>query len=324
MLLQSTQKDRRRGKRVAEEMDDGRGFDRVSLRGQRLTKQVKTPSVAPMATVGASSGSSSVKYRRQKSLQGLTTLDSVIDVFAADTLGDDLCQAVDTLRTGRHSEIRNLCSKWGVQLYEKRGELGKWRKRCIVDLKDALTAKVLARANALHLSTLDSVIVAFANMPDGDIRQAANTLQAGTQHEIRDVCSMWGVQLIEKNESGKRRKRSDEDLVAELTAKVMQRANALHKARFRASDQPARSDTVIKGECVLDEEHASPVDPPGESPSLPKLNHQDCKAAYGLPSDSTGTVHALDEKAAGSGILHEAFNDVIDNQLQDKANADWL
>ena len=51
MLLQSAQKDSRRGKRVAEEMDDGRGFDRVCLRGQRLTKQVKTPSVATMATV---------------------------------------------------------------------------------------------------------------------------------------------------------------------------------------------------------------------------------------------------------------------------------
>ena len=101
----------------------------------------------------------------------------------------------------------------------------------------------------------------------------------------------------------------------------MQRANASHKAKFGPSDQPARGDAVIKGECVLDENHASPVDPSGESPSLPKLNHQDCRAAYDLLSRSTGTVLALDEKAAGSSILHEVFNDVIDNQLQDTANA---
>ena len=70
---------------------------------------------------------------------------------------------------------------------------------------------------------------------------------------------MWGVKLNEQRESGKWRKRRDEDIVAELTAKVMQRANASHKARFRPSDQPARGDAVIKGECVLDENHASPV-----------------------------------------------------------------
>ena len=45
MLLQSTRKDCRRGKRVAEEMDDGRSSDRISLRGQCLTEQVETPMV---------------------------------------------------------------------------------------------------------------------------------------------------------------------------------------------------------------------------------------------------------------------------------------
>ena len=43
--------------------------------------------------------------------------------------------------------------------------------------------------------------------------------------------------------------------------------------------------------------------------------------AYELLSRSTGTVLALDEKAAGSGLLHEVFKDVIDDQLQDMANA---
>ena len=133
-----------------------------------------------------------------------------------------------------------LCTKWGVKRVE-RTELGKWRKRSDEDIKDELTAKVLERAHAVHLSTLDSVIAAFADTPDGGIRQAANTLQAGTQRDIRDLCSMWGVKLNEQRESGKWRKRRDEDLVAELTAKVMQRANASHKARFGPSglEQPA-------------------------------------------------------------------------------------
>ena len=46
-------------------------------------------------------------------LAGLTTLDSVIAVFAEDTTGDGLCQAANTLHTGTQRDIRNLCSKWG-------------------------------------------------------------------------------------------------------------------------------------------------------------------------------------------------------------------
>ena len=266
----------------------------------------------------------------------LSTLDSVIAAFA-DTPDGGIRQAANTLQAGIQRDIRDLCSTWGVKLHE-RTELGNWRKRRDDDIKDELMAKVLARANALYLPTLNSLLDVSADTPDGGIRQAANTLQADTQRDIRDSCSMWGVKPNERNESGKRRKRRDEDIVAESTAKVMRRANALHTARFGSSDQQARGDAVIKGECVLDENHASHVDPSGESPSLPKLNRQGLQkhitrykasglirsqyaTAYELLSRSTGTVLALDEKAAGSGLLHEVFKDVIDDQLQDMANA---
>ena len=67
-------------------------------------------------------------------------------------------------------------------------------------------------AYALHLPTLDSVLAAFADTHDGGMRQAVTTSQAGTQRDIRDLCSMWGVEPNKRNESGKRRKRRDEDL----------------------------------------------------------------------------------------------------------------
>ena len=74
-------------------------------------------------------------------LAGLTTLDSVIAVFAEDTTGDGLCQAARTLHTGTQGDIRKLCSKWNVQQHE-RIESGGWRKRRDEELKDELTAKV--------------------------------------------------------------------------------------------------------------------------------------------------------------------------------------
>ena len=134
-------------------------------------------------------------------LAGLTTLDSVIAVFAEDTTGDGLCQAARTLHTGTQGGIRKLCRKWNVQQHE-RIESGGRRKRSVEELKDELTAKVLDRANALHLSTLDSAIAAFAG-PDGGIRDAARTLQTGTQREIRDLCGQWGVRVNDPLGSGK-------------------------------------------------------------------------------------------------------------------------
>ena len=82
------------------------------------------------------------------------------------------------------------------------------------------------------------------------MRQAATTLQAGTQRDIRDLCSMWGVEPNERNESGKRRKRRDEDLVAELTAKVMRRAQALHEAN-RGSSSQAAEEGCHRTMCVI-------------------------------------------------------------------------
>ena len=66
-------------------------------------------------------------------LAGLTTLDSVIAVFAEDTLGDGLCQAANTLQAGTQRDIRNICSKWGVKL-NKRNELGNWRKLSLIHI----------------------------------------------------------------------------------------------------------------------------------------------------------------------------------------------
>ena len=43
--------------------------------------------------------------------------------------------------------------------------------------------------------------------------------------------------------------------------------------------------------------------------------------AYDLLSRSLGTVLYFDEKAAGSGILHAVFKDVIDGQLQNMTDA---
>ena len=88
-------------------------------------------------------------------------------------------------------------------------------------------------AYALHLPTLDSVLAAFADTHDGGIRQAANTLQVGTQHDIRNLCRMWGVKLHKRTELGIWRKRRGGDIEDELTVKVLERANALYLRYIR-------------------------------------------------------------------------------------------
>ena len=94
--------------------------------------------------------------------------------------------------------------------------LGIWRKRRDDVIKDELTAKVLARANALHLPTLDYVLAVFADTPDGGIRQAANTLLCSGDNNaarvlrrdvtahlglLRTATSSWTVEVIVQDAS---------------------------------------------------------------------------------------------------------------------------
>ena len=77
----------------------------------------------------------------------INSLDDVVSklAFECDESAAVLRNAVQTLQGGVQAEVRNLCSRWNVQLTTK-NDNGKYRKRADYILKSELENTFIAKA----------------------------------------------------------------------------------------------------------------------------------------------------------------------------------